>query len=267
VRAGAWALASGWVGTKGQRCRKVAASADLKALLGIPRQPPPATAPLGGSPVWRQPSPRCANAPLPFRTSSTPPKTAERKAGLRPERICRNPPVRAPAMMALKGSSWCGASWGAGRGEGGRGVCGWGRTCVCVCAKSGCAGSGSGGDEEAPLHLCNRAPVTTGVCMALGQLPAGAGSVERERTTGGARQPPPARPGPGPGPGQPQPQLPAHKVLNMGVRACDGRMHPFPPPRPCPSNQPPLPRRCSPLAPRRAPFAERTCRSSQRPRT
>lgn len=44
--------------------------------------------------------------PQPSLTSKTPPNTAERKAGLRPERIWRKPPVKAPAMMALKGSSW-----------------------------------------------------------------------------------------------------------------------------------------------------------------
>ena len=38
-------------------------------------------------------------------TSSTPPTTADLKAGRKPARSCRKPPVAAPAMMALNGSS------------------------------------------------------------------------------------------------------------------------------------------------------------------
>lgn len=44
----------------------------------------------------------CRHQPL---TSSTPPTMADLKAGRKPARSCRKPPVAAPAMIALKGSS------------------------------------------------------------------------------------------------------------------------------------------------------------------
>jgi hypothetical protein len=63
----------------------------------------------------------------PSLTSSTPPMTAALKAGLRPARSCRKPPVRAPAMMALNGSS-----------------CVQGRVCFVERRVWGCGGVGGG---------------------------------------------------------------------------------------------------------------------------